>query len=175
MAKVALLRGINVGGANALPMAELKALCARLGWHDVQSYVASGNLVFDAEGTPEALSERLEQALRETHGLEVPVLVLDGETLRAAHAGCPFVPDDPRQVHLCFLYAAPDPDLALYEQRKAEGDGLEIGEGVAWLHTPGGFGRSKLAAELERLLGTQLTARNLRSVARLVEMLDARA
>ena len=51
---VALLRGINVGGANRIPMAELRGHCAGLGWRDVESYIQSGNLVFTAAGKPAA-------------------------------------------------------------------------------------------------------------------------
>jgi len=102
------------------------------------------------------------------------VLVLTEATLRHARDDCPFTPEDPRQVHACFLFGAPAPDRALFEARRAEGDGLETGRGVAWLFTPGGFGRSKLAERLEAVVGCPLTARNLRTVDRLVERLDGR-
>ncbi|MHA7869654.1 MAG: DUF1697 domain-containing protein [Salipiger thiooxidans] len=153
MTHVALLRGINVGGANALPMKELRGLCETLGWRDVESYVASGNLVFDAYGSPEAQAGALREAIRAARGLDSPVLVLTDATLRHARDDCPFTPDGPGQFHACFLFASPAPGGALFEARRAEGDGLETGRG--------GSRRSS-------------AARNLRTVDRLVEMLDAR-
>lgn len=141
-----------MGGANAPPMKKLRGLCETLGWRDVESYVASGNLVFDADGSPEAQAGALREAIRAARGFDSPALVLTEATLRHARAR-------PR---------------ARARARRAEGDGLETGRGVAWLHTPGGFGRSKLAERLEVVVGCPLTARNLRTVDRLVEMLDAR-
>ncbi|MBN8189314.1 hypothetical protein JF540_21760 [Salipiger thiooxidans] len=79
-----------------------------------------------------------------------------------------------RDVESCVVFGSPAPDRGLFEARRAEGDGLETGRGVAWLHTPGGFGRSKLAQWLEAVVGCPLTARNLRTVDRLVERLDGR-
>ncbi|MCA0995580.1 DUF1697 domain-containing protein [Alloyangia pacifica] len=170
---VALLRGINVGGANALPMAKLRALCEGLGWQEVQSHLASGNLLFDAEGAPEALAAALQGALS-GQGLDVPVLVLPPERLRAALERCPFAPDDPKRVHVGFLFAPGSLDRVLFERFAALGDEIAEGESTIWLDTPGGFGRSKLAPRLEAIAGAPLTARNLSSLAKLVEMLDAR-
>jgi uncharacterized protein (DUF1697 family) len=59
---VALLRAVNVGGRK-LPMAELRALCAGLGWSDVATYIQSGNLVFAAPGKAEAIETKLERAI----------------------------------------------------------------------------------------------------------------
>ena len=61
---VALLRAVNVGGRK-LPMAELRALCAGLGWSDVATYIQSGNLVFTAPGKPDAIEAALEDGDRE--------------------------------------------------------------------------------------------------------------
>lgn len=172
MDRVALLRGVNVGGGNKVAMADLRALAEGLGWRDVRSYLASGNLVFRAKGQPDVLTGALRDAMRSGMGVDVPVLVLDGAAVRDSLEQCPFVPDDPRQVHVAYLFGDPAPDWALYETHAAVGDGLRVAGRVAWLHTPGGFGRSKLAARLGRIVGADLTARNLRTVAALVDMLE---
>ncbi|WP_417720017.1 DUF1697 domain-containing protein [Salipiger sp.] len=172
--RVALLRGINVGGANRLPMAELRTFCAGLGWQEVATHVASGNVLFRADGTPDSLSAALHDALKAGTGLDVPVLVLAPEVLRHAVEDCPFDPQDDRLVHAAFAFAVPAPDRDLFERFAADGDGLEAGRGLVWLHTPGGFGRSKVAERLERIVGCPITARNLRSLRELVAMLDAR-
>lgn len=128
MTHVARLRGITVGGANALPMKKLRGLCDTLGWRDVESYVASGNLVFDADDKPEAQAGALREAIRAARGFDTPALVLTEATLRHARDDCPFTPEDPRQVHACFLFGAPAPDRALGRGRRAR-DGQ--GRGVA--------------------------------------------
>lgn len=170
MARVALLRGINVGGAKKIPMAELRMLCAGLGWRDVQSYIASGNLVFRASG--DGLAAALEAAIAARFGFDVPVIVLEADQMRAARDDCPFAPEDDRHVHAAFLFADAAPDRALFDKWKAEGDGFEARGRIAWLHCPGGFGRSKLAERFEKLAGAPLTARNLATVRKLNDMLD---
>lgn len=171
---VTLLRGVNVGGGNRVPMADLRRLCEGLGWTDVETYVASGNIVHAADGTPTGLAAGLRAALVSQIGVDVPVLVLPEMRVRHALNDCPFSPEDERQVHAAFLFDVPKRDRSLFEKYAGPGDGLEFGDGVAWLHTPGGFGRSKLAERFEKLVGCPLTARNLRTLRKLVEMLDAR-
>ena len=71
---VALLRGINVGGHNKIPMAGLRDLCAGLCWQDVQTYIQSGNLVFTAAAKPAALETDLERAILDRYGFEISVI-----------------------------------------------------------------------------------------------------
>ncbi len=87
MRSVAVLRGINVGGHRKLPMAELRALATELGLQNVETYVQSGNLVFDGPGT--GVSERLTGAIRDRYGFAVPVIVRTGRELAAIVADCP--------------------------------------------------------------------------------------
>lgn len=168
---VALLRGINVGGRNTLPMADLRAMADRCGAQNVRSYIASGNLVFDAKGDAQALTQALTQALR-AYGLEVPVLILFGDDLRKALLDCPFTPEDPRLVHVIFALQAFAVDATLQKALEIDIEHLHVDGNVAYLHTPQGFSNSKLAAQLDRVLGAPGTARNLRSVTKLVQMLD---
>lgn len=170
---VALLRGLNVGGANALPMAALRALCQGLGWRDVQTHLASGNLIFEAEGAPAALAEALQKALA-ARGLAVRVLVLPPDEIRRAVADCPFAPAASKLVHAAFLFGPAKLDRETFERFAAPGDEIAEERGIFWLHTPAGFGRSKLAARLEAIAGAPLTARNLSSLGKLVHLLDAR-
>ena len=66
---IALLRGINVGGHNKLPMAVLRSLCLDIGWTGVQTYIQSGNLSFDADGSVRELENALESAIESDLGL----------------------------------------------------------------------------------------------------------
>src|SRR6476469_8639107 len=83
--QIALLRGINVGGHRKVPMAQLRALAEELGFANVRTYVASGNLVFDGEGTGAALEARLERAIEHRFGFPVDVIVRSAAQW-AAHA-----------------------------------------------------------------------------------------
>ena len=77
---VVLLRGINVGGHNKIPMKELRALCEGLGWTDVQSYIQSGNLLVTTDAAKESLQEELEQAIERRFGISIPVIAIAGIT-----------------------------------------------------------------------------------------------
>lgn len=171
---VALLRGINVGGGNKLPMAQLRDIAGHLGWTDVATYIASGNLLFSAQGTADQHAQSLCSAISEHAGLDISVVVLSGAQLRLALAQCPYHPDDPKQVHLFFLLENPDLNQTLLEQYKASSEELCLINQVGYFHTPDGYGRSKLADRMPKVLGCAFTARNLRSVNKLCDMLDVK-
>lgn len=166
----ALLRGVNVGGRNKVPMAELRALAAHLGWDEVRSYIASGNLVFRSDRGDHAAD--LRAAIADRMGLDIAVLVLSESAMRRALIDCPFVPDDPRHVHVYFLFADSRVDDTSLDELRATSEALEVAGRVAWLHAPDGIARSKLAARISDVLGTDATARNLRTVRTLVDMFD---
>ncbi|MEO7178233.1 MAG: DUF1697 domain-containing protein, partial [Allosphingosinicella sp.] len=86
---IALLRAVNVGGRK-LPMAELRALCGELGWKDVETYIQSGNVVFAAAGKADRIEARLEEAIKDWFGLEVPVIVRTSAQWSACVAANPF-------------------------------------------------------------------------------------
>lgn len=170
---VALLRGINVGGNNLVPMADLRRLCADLGWTGVQTYIASGNLVFAAEGTAAGLALDLRQAMAAPMGVDVALIVLPGVMVRAALDNCPYDPATGKQVHAFFLWADPVVDWAAYEALRLPHEALAVHGRIAYLHAPDGIGQSKLAEKLAKVVtGTEMTGRNLNTLRKLVEMLD---
>lgn len=169
---VALLRGVNVGGGNKVPMADLRDLCAELGWTGVRTYIASGNLVFEAEGDPATLAEDLRRAMVSRMGVDVPIMVLPGAALRAVLDDCPIAPAAGNHLHGAFLWADPHFDDALYAKLRTPTEEIRLQGRVAWVHTPDGFGRSRLAEKLPKVLGVDFTARNLNTIRKLVEMLD---
>lgn len=174
---IALLRGVNMGGHHKLPMKSLAALLERLGCRDVRTYIQSGNAVFRHEERDGArLAGRIGAAIREVHGFEPATLLLTREALERAAAGNPFPEAEgaPRSVHLFFLAAAPQqPDLAALERLKAAGEAYVLDGAMLYLHTPDGFGISKLAARVPALLGVEATARNWRTVTTIREMARA--
>jgi uncharacterized protein (DUF1697 family) len=171
---IALLRGINVGGSHRLPMHGLKLLLEKNACLDVQTYIQSGNVVFrcamsDAAG----LARQLRDAVSSSHGFEPQVIVLTLGELEDAIAGNPFgdAEDNPKSLHLFFLTAVPKkPDLKTLQALQTKTERFALKGKILYLHTPDGFGTSKLAARAERLLGVDATARNWRTVTTLLEM-----
>ena len=170
---VVLLRGINVGGANLLPMKELVALLEELGCEDVRTYVQSGNAVLRHGAAPAALAKRIRAAIEDAKGFAPEVLVLSRAQLAAAAAANPFPEgeDEPSRLFLYFTAAKPkNPDLAALEALRAADERFELVGGVLYLHAPSGIGRSKLGARVEKALGVACSARNWRTVQKLLEL-----
>lgn len=167
---VALLRGVNVGGGNKVPMKELRGLCEAMGWCEVQSYIASGNLVFVALGSPEALAAKLRDCMRDNLDVDVPVMVLPAGAVAKALSDLPYEVEKGNQAHAFFLFGPPALDEALRDRLIAPSEHLEIIGDIAWLHAPEGIGRSKLMEKIGKVLGVEFTARNLNTVRKLVDM-----
>mgnify|MGYP000241747777 FL=1 len=170
-ARVALLRGVNVGGATTLPMADLRRIAGDLGWRDVRTYIASGNLVFASEGSASACASALAEAIRSETGLDLLVLVETRAAKRSVIETCPFDPEVDRHVHVFFLADTPKPDQEKLKKLRAESEAFEVKGRHAWLHAPQGVGRSKLAARIEDVLGCRATARNLATVRKIAGLL----
>ncbi|GAB2692295.1 DUF1697 domain-containing protein [Thalassiella azotivora] len=175
---VALLRGINVGTANRVAMADLRRVVADAGGRDVVTYVNSGNVVLEHDEPDDAaLGALLEAAVADALGVSPRVLVRSAAELDDVVAANPF-PDepDPKKVHAVFL-PGPLEDAAVASAREAQEaaaqrgsrDRVEVVGRVSYLHTPDGLGRSILADLLSRRAGPSAvgTARNWSTVTRL--------
>jgi uncharacterized protein (DUF1697 family) len=167
---VALLRGINVGKAKRVSMADLKALVEGLGYRDVRTLLNSGNVVFTARAKPEAAAARIEKALAERTGVSARVTVLTAAELAAAVAENPLlqIADDPTRLLVAVVN---DPAyrtrvLPLMEQDWAP-ERLGVGTRVAYLWCPDGILASRLSAAVGRALGDGVTARNWATVLKL--------
>lgn len=173
---IALLRGVNVLGHGKLPMAELVEVLERMGLADVRTYIQSGNVVFRSRGkTAAPLCKKIGKAILESHGFEPRVLVLPVDAVRDAVARNPFPTADakPKSVHLFFLAKpATDARLDRIDAVRAGREEYALTDSVFYLHTPDGFGPSKLAANAERLLGVPATARNWRTVNKILAMAE---
>jgi uncharacterized protein (DUF1697 family) len=171
---IALLRGINVGGNNILPMRELVAVLEGLGLSQVKTYIQSGNVVFQSESNNrQELSQAISAAIGGSYGFAPHVLVLDLPAFQEAVAANPFpeAGHEPKTLHLFFLdEIPPSPDLAVLERLKAENERYRLINNVFYLHAPDGMGRSKLAEKVEKVLGVATTARNWRTVSKLMSM-----
>jgi uncharacterized protein (DUF1697 family) len=172
----ALLASVNVG-KRKIPMAELRELLAGLGYLRVQTYLASGNAVFDTTQAPDEAAAKIAAALEERFGFAVPTLVRDAAYLRAVIEACPFPADriEGRQLHAVFHATQVDEErFADIDRAAFLPEEYRIGERVMYLHLPGGIGRSALAAALGkpagRLRGVVATGRNWNSVKALAEL-----
>ena len=180
---VALLRGINVGGHNRVPMPELRALMTDLGHTDVATYIQSGNAVFTSQETDTVtLADQLGQAIAGQLNVSCGVVVITRDELEQVIADNPFpAEDNPKAVHAVFrraeLTSAEQAKVAeAAERAKAKGcqDEAVIVGRTMFLHTPDGLGRSELSAQLARTAASKTgTARNWATVHKLRAMLNA--
>jgi uncharacterized protein (DUF1697 family) len=174
---IALLRGINVGGRNTLPMVGLRELAAELGWSEVRTYIQSGNLVFDASGKAAALEVALEKAIAAKFGFAPAVIVRTAAQLNSLAEANPFPKESGKTPHWVLLgLTKHEPKSGAAEAIEAKGQAgervVEAGGGL-WFHYPSGVGTSKLTpALIDRAAGSPLTARNWRTMTTLIGMLE---
>ena len=172
---IALLRGINVGGKNKIPMAELRSICTAIDCDDVQTYIQSGNVVLTASSSAKALEENLENAIADELGLTIPVLVRSASQWKRYIDGNPCLKEakkEPNWVLLCLSKSPPDSNaVSQLQQRATLGERVVRKGDAIWIHFAGGIGRSRLTpAVLDRHVGSPVTARNWRTVVKLDEM-----
>lgn len=162
---VALLRAVNVGGSGKLPMKELKAMCEEAGFESVTTYIASGNVVFEAGDAEPKVKEILERRLADYAGTKVDVFVRTAREMRDLVDANPF-PDEPgNRVAVMFLDRRPPSKLS--ELAKGVRDeSFRPAAREIFIHYPDGLGRSKLSFPKD-LVGT---VRNMNTVTKLAEM-----
>ncbi|MEL6950953.1 MAG: DUF1697 domain-containing protein [Pseudomonadota bacterium] len=176
MTYVALLRGINVGGKNLVPMAALRNCLVDAGLENVRTYIQSGNVVFESGSSDKkALVTTVRDAMGRAFDLAPAVLVLEASELSDAVAACPYLsgPVEDKFIHLTFLDGDPTDgavDAATELATKTEQFAL-LGR-VFFLMAPDGIGRSKLAARIETVVGVGVTSRNLRSCRKILALAE---
>jgi uncharacterized protein (DUF1697 family) len=175
--RIALLRGINVGRAKRVPMAELRGLLEELGFTDVRTLLNSGNAVFEAgrKGN-RAIASAIETAISSQFGFEVPVVVLSGKELDAIIAENPLTKgvDEPAKLHVAFVKSATALGKSrplLKEQWNPEA--IALGTGAAYLWYADGVLESKLAPAFARAMGDAATSRNWSTVLKLRDAVGA--
>jgi uncharacterized protein (DUF1697 family) len=178
---VALLRGINVLGRNRVAMTELRELVSSLGHTDVGTYIQSGNVVFSShESDTHLLGVGLQQAISARLNLKPTVVVLSRTDLAEVITHNPYPREtDGKCLHAVFSSTEIESDrvsaIAAAQKRvQAKGgrdEACVVGR-ILYLHTPDGFGRSDLVAQLLRSGRDQGTARNWTTVTNLMALLD---
>ena len=153
-------------------MADLRELVGEAGGTDVQTYIQSGNVVFEhVQMKDDALRDDLEQRLEAAFGFKVPVILRRGSAWDAVIKHNPFPDDEPTRLHVVFLRDEPPKGATdgIDRERFAPEEFLLRGREI-YLHLPDGTGRAKLPAALTRVIGTPDTARNWRTVLKLAAL-----
>jgi uncharacterized protein (DUF1697 family) len=172
---IALLRGVG-GGIRPLSMRDLVKELEVIGLKDVRTYIQSGNVIFSSTRAATRLAGEIERCIEKKFGFHSNTFVLSVDELRRAAANNPFPRADaePKTLHLFFLAQPPKaPQLDAMNELKTKSEQFALKGKVFYFYTPDGFGISKLATRVDRLLGVDTTARNWRTVGKLLELAKA--
>jgi uncharacterized protein (DUF1697 family) len=169
---VALFRGINVGGKNILPMKDLVTALAEAGCSQVQTYIQSGNAVFDWRGKrPQTLVKKLQASILSRHGFSPDILVMTAAELERAIENNPYETSEGKTLHFFFLTSTADAHgLVALAALKSESEQFSLCGNVFYLYAPDGIGRSKLVAKVDKQLKASTTARNWNTIQQLMAM-----
>ncbi len=173
---VALLRGINVGGKNLLPMKALAEIFAKAGCSDVRTYIQSGNVIFRAPASLlKGLSDVVSQQIAAHFGYRVPVIVRDTQQIARVCAGNPFLKagEDEKTLHVVFLADLPTPAaVRSLDPNRSPPDTFRVIEREIYLCLPNGAARTKLSAVyFDSKLATTGTQRNWATTCKLLELM----
>jgi uncharacterized protein (DUF1697 family) len=171
---IALLRGINVGGKNKMPMKELVELFETFGYKDVRTYIQSGNVIFGGTAAAARKAPDLVAAgIQQRWGYDIPVITRTAAELTAAIKRNPFVAQaDPAHLSIAFLAARPSAaKIATLDPNRSPGDRFEVLGREIHLYAPNGAARSKLTNRyFDTKLSTVSTTRNWKTVHKLIEL-----
>jgi len=171
---IALFRAINVGGRNVISMKDLTADLEQLRLSGIRTYIQSGNVAFESSRrSADSLRSAIRKHILGQRGFEPELIVLRRDELQQAVTENPFpeAAQEPSTLHYFFLdQPAGDADLEALKLAAAPSERHSLTPRVFYLHAPEGVGRSKLARNAERHLGVPTTARNHRTVTKLLQL-----
>ncbi len=176
---IALLRGINVSGQKIIKMDYLRKLLENEGFEDVKSYIQSGNIIFNSqENQIPILEKRIQEAILNEFGFEVQLIVLLPDELSTSIQSNPLLNNDSldmKQHYFAFLNENPsDENWQLLKNYLLNGEKIELGEKVIYIHYSDGAGKSKLTTNLiENKLKRIATSRNLNTCRKLLELANS--
>ena len=162
---IALLRAVNVGGTGKLPMSDLKAMCEALGFENVRTYIASGNVVFTSRKSESAVKAALEKQLAGYAGKPVGVLVRSAAEMADVLAANPFPKAPANRIVAVFLDKAPPADT-IAKARGLGDEKIKLGRREIYIAYGDGMANSKLVIPAAK----DGTARNMNTVAKLAAM-----
>jgi uncharacterized protein (DUF1697 family) len=168
------VRGLNVGGANLIKMDRLRDLLSKLGFTEIRTYIQSGNIVFTSKKTAAACGAAIERSLARELEKPIGVTIRTAPELAKIIAKNPFAKEkDAVGSRVAIVFSNETPKKANVKTLEAMDFGRDrwaVSGKETYLYCPDGFGRSKLAVALERVLGIRATSRNLNTVRKLLEL-----
>lgn len=170
---IGLLKGVNVGGNHILPMKAFAAALETAGFENVRTYIQSGNIVFDHEGESDAVAIKVSDIIEAHFSFRAKTWVFSREAFLAAYDNNPYLGLNPegKTQHFFFLDKAPDQiNHDLLDSLKAPSESYSLIDRVFYLYAPDGIGRSKLVEKLGKAVPADMTARNLNTVQKLLEL-----
>ena len=168
---IAFLRGINVGGHKKIPMAQLRATLTETGLDHVQTYIQSGNVVFQSSEENKAILElKIQNAIAASFGFEVPVVVLTHDTLKQVFDNCPFSEEHKKISYFMLLFDKPEKHLVeAVSKTTYPNEVFKITDTCIYFYSSVGYGRAKCNnAFFEKKLKITATARNYKTMVKLV-------
>jgi uncharacterized protein (DUF1697 family) len=177
---IGLLRGVNLGGRNRVPMGELRSVAESLGWKELQTYIQSGNVVFTACTTTGTAELQLEQAIERHFKLQIPVVVRSVRDWSGYIAENPFpaaIASQPGYVILALSKSSAEKDALVALRKRADKaeSVVQLADDAFCIHFGRGLGKSKLFPLLNRLVGSPVTARNWLTVLKLRDLAEQTA
>lgn len=168
---ILLFRG--VGGATQLPVLQLREALAKAGFEGATTYINSGNALVRSALSREKTIATVAKLCKEKFGFDKAIFAPTAAEWEAVIANNPFPKElkTPKYLHAALLADTPDPaKVKAVLAWAAHGEQLKVVKGVAYIHTPNGFGTSKMAAKFDKGIGVVNTARNWNSVLKLHEL-----
>lgn len=170
---IALLKALNVGGNNIVPMKDLAKLFEAAGALEVRTYIASGNVLFEPKGkaTARAVADKVKVSLQKKFGIVSPIALRTAEELAAAFEANPFAKFDRKTRHIGFFEDVPAQSVSELDPQRSPPDQFRVIGREVHLLFPNGGGRTKLTTDFfEKKAMTALTVRNLNTVEKLIEL-----
>ncbi|MBU3821090.1 DUF1697 domain-containing protein [Flavobacteriaceae bacterium XHP0103] len=170
---IALLRGINVSGQKKVPMAELRDLLTKAGFQKVQTYIQSGNVIFQSDRDNKTELESIIQKTIEKHfGFEVPILVKTASEIENILNSCPFSKEKKEAAYFTLLHAVPDEALIeSTSQETYQNEAFVIENDCVYFYSETGYGKAKCNNNFfERKLKVTATTRNYKTMLKLLSL-----
>lgn len=172
--KIAILRGINVGGKRKILMSDLRLLLEKIGFKDVKTYIQSGNVIFKSNKSNAEIISEIKKTVNQNFGFDVPVIIRTSEDLEHIVNSNTFYKqeNDVSKLHLTFLSTKPTNDIiGKVELFNSSPDKFIIKDENVFIYCEGKYHKSKLTNNFfEKKLEVEATTRNWKTVLKLLEL-----
>ena len=170
--KVALIRGINVGGHKKFPKIEQVHMLQDLGFADTEVYLHTGNWIFSTTETNSALEHKFEEAIERSYGWNVSVIVRSASEMAAIMNACPFSEEKKKKSYFALLQQRPSEEkIGALEKEHYPGEEFHIAERCVYFYSEAGAAKAKLSTNFfEKMLKVQATSRNYNTMSKIVAL-----